>query len=89
MSQIGFFPPKRPIFFHRCAACSELPSNISTMWLMEEENNFPITAAKFIPQRNLSSGVADPGRFYPDPDLTFKTTNPDLTFKKTRIRIRP
>ena len=25
------FSPKRPIFLHACAACSELPSNISTM----------------------------------------------------------
>ena len=28
-----FFSQKRPIFFHACATCSELPSNISTMYL--------------------------------------------------------
>ena len=30
-SQIGFFFPKRLIFFYECATCSELPYDISTM----------------------------------------------------------
>ena len=25
------FYPKRPVFFHACATCSEIPSNISAM----------------------------------------------------------
>ena len=31
-SHIGFISPKRPRFLHVCATCSELPSNISTMY---------------------------------------------------------
>ena len=30
-SQIGFFLQKGPIFLYKCAKCTELPSNISTV----------------------------------------------------------
>ena len=38
-SQIGYLYPKRPIFFHACAKCYELPSNISTMTLSRRPDN--------------------------------------------------
>ena len=33
-SQINLFHPEISIFLHKCATCSELPSNISTMGVL-------------------------------------------------------
>ena len=34
-SQIGYFSAQRPIFPHACATCSDLPSDVSTMGLID------------------------------------------------------
>ena len=82
-----FFRRKRPLLHHTCATCSELPSYLST-------RVFEFTQIWFVGFSShmddvKQSRVANPARYWLDPDPAWDWLDPDLALEKYWTRIRP